>query len=271
MARSADRERYWVHSAPAPDDDPDPKPRRPSGPACAGPCNAKYRRAQQQLDDYEAAVKAWEAAPVGQPPEEPDVPVISPWLGDPVLCGRCANRVRMEIAELSDLAAQADAENTGHRKGPDAERVAGSKHHPSPSPVCDDLDELAWMLRNWQAVALGQDETPPRTGYLMSEISTLCARLSSLHFQALMANEDAAQPFAEEVRHWHRHLKDHTTRTGTGRTQMKRPCPRCDRYSLIMEDGQEYIACGTPVCGRLMSRDEYSTWDRLYDEMKQAG
>lgn len=270
MARSGDRERYWVHSAPV-DAEEATRPRKPTGAACPSSCNARYRRAQQQLDDYEAAVKAWEENTVGAPPEEPDVPAISPWLGDPVLCGRCMNRTRMEIAELSDLAAQADAENTGHRKGPDAERVAGSKHHPSPSPVGDDLDELAWVLRNWQAVALSQDETPPRTGYLMSEIATLCARLSSIYFTTLMANEDAAQPFSEEIRDWHRRLKDHTTRTGTGRQQLKRPCPRCDRYSLVREDGAEYIVCQTPVCNRLMSLSEWDLYDRLYDEMKRAG
>lgn len=267
MAR---QERYWVHSEPASDEEP-ARPRKPTGAPCPMGCNARYRRAQQQLDDYEAAVKAWENAPVGEPPEEPEVPAVSPWLGDPVLCGKCQNRVKLELAELADLADQASAENSGHRKGPDAERVAGSKHHPSPSPIHDDLDELAWALRNWQAVALEQDETPPRTGYLLSEIGTLCSRLSGRYFMKLMLNEDVAQPFAEEVRDWYRRLKDKTTRTGTGRTQMKRPCPRCDRYSLILEDGQEYIACGTPVCGRLMSRDEYSQWDRLYDEMRQAG
>ena len=210
-------------------------------------CNTKWRKAQEQLDAYDKAVKAWEDNPYGEPPAEPEVPVLNPWLGDPVLCGRCMNRVRMELAELSDLADQAAAENTGHRKGPDAERVSGSKHAASPSPVCDDLDELAWMLRNWQAVALGQDETPPRAGYLLSEISTLCARLGR-HFPALMGNEGAAQPFAEEVRKWHRQLKDSTTRTGTGRQQMKRPCPRCDRYSLTVEDGADYVTCSTPTC-----------------------
>ena len=260
---------YWVHSAP--EDDGDPKPRRPTGAACPMPCNSKWRRAQEQLNAYDKAVEAWEATPVGDPPEMPDVPVVNPWLGDPVLCRRCQSQTHMQLAELADLAAQADMENSGHRKGPDAERVSGSKHAASPSPVCDDLDELASMLRGWQSVALSEDETPPRTGYLMSEIGTLCSRLYSIHFHKLVANEVFAADFASEVRQWYRHLKDDVTRSGTGRQQLKRPCPRCDRYSLTIEDGADYVTCSTPTCGRLMSRDEFSQYDRLFDEMKKAG
>lgn len=264
MAR-ADRP-YWIHSQP--EEDADPKPRRPTGAPCPLGCNSKWRRAQEQLDAHDKAVEAWEANPVGDPPEEPDVPVLNPWLGDPVLCRRCQSQTRMQLAELADLAAQADMENTGHRKGPDAERVSGSKHAASPSPICDDLDELASMLRGWQSVALDEDEIPARAGYLMSEISTLIARLYSIHFTKLVSNEAVAQDFAEEIRRWYRHLRDDVTRTGTGRQQMKRPCPRCDRYSLTLEDGADYVSCSTPTCGRLMNRDEYRKFDELYDQLQ---
>ena len=268
MAR-ADRP-YWIHSQPELDD-PDPKPRRPTGAPCPLGCNSKWRRAQEQLAAYDKAVQAWEATPVGDPPEMPDVPALNPWLGDPVLCRRCQSQTHMQLAELADLAAQADMENSGHRKGPDAERVSGSKHAASPSPICDDLDELASMLRGWQSVALDEDETPPRTGYLMSEIGTLCARLASRHFSKLVSNEAFAADFAEEVRRWYKHLRDDVTRMGTGRQQLKRPCPRCDRYSLTIEDGAEHVTCGTPTCQRLMSRSEFEVYDRLFDEMKKAG
>ena len=133
MARPDRREKYWVHSQP--DDEPqDPaKPRKPTGCRCPMGCNAKWRRAQEQLDAYGKAVKAWEGNPQGEPPAGPRR-LSNPWLGDPVLCGRCMNRVRMELAELSDLADQAAADKMGHRKGPDAERVSGSKHARVPVP-----------------------------------------------------------------------------------------------------------------------------------------
>ena len=74
MAR-ADRP-YWIHSQPELDD-ADPKPRRPTGGPCPLGCNSKWRRAQEQLDAHAKAVEAWEANPVGDPPEEPEVPVLN--------------------------------------------------------------------------------------------------------------------------------------------------------------------------------------------------
>jgi len=257
-------EKYWEHSFTQQPEQPRRKP--PPGSPCPLSCNTRWRQAQEILNSYAAVVLAWEADPIGNPPAEPEVGEVRPWLGDPVLCPRCQSQVRQELAELSDLAAIADAENTGHRHGPDADRISGSKAAPSPSPVADDLDELASILRDWQAVALGMDETPARTGFLMSEIATLCARLSSLHFTKLMSNADVAASFAEEVRQWHKRLTGQT-KAGTGVHHKPRPCPRCSRMSLTWRDGTSYVSCSNPDCARMMSLDEW----RAYDESFTGG
>jgi hypothetical protein len=209
-------------------------------------------------------LKAWEENPVGNPPDEPQISEgLSPYPGDPVFCGRCYNRFHLQLAELADLAAIAEAENTGHRRGPDAERVSGSKSAPSPSPVIDDLDELASMLRGWDSDARGMEDIPARTGFLQSEIGTLVARLHSRHFPVLMADALRGPEFAAEVAWWHRHLRG-TTKAGSGRHQKPMPCPRCGDKTLEWGEGDPYVECvnglrdgGIRTCGKLLSLDDY--------------
>ncbi len=243
--------------------------RRGTGEPCRGPCNHRWRQAQKQLDAYEEKLKAWEENPIGGPPAEPQIPAgLSPEPGDPVFCGRCYGKFHRQLAEIADLAAIADAENTGHRKGPDAERVTGSRYAPSPSPVCDDLDELASMLRGWDSDARGLDDIPPRTGWLQSEIGTLVARLHARHFPVLMSDAARGPEFATEVAWWHRRLRG-TTKAGAGRHNKPMPCPRCGGKTLEWEEGATYVECmrqegGIRTCGKLMSLDDYEassvTW-----------
>jgi hypothetical protein len=245
------------------------QPRRPAGNPCKGPCNHRWRQAQKTLDTFGQALKTWQDNPVGNPPAEPQIPEgLSPYPGDPVFCGRCYNRYHQQLDEIGDLAAIAEAENTGHRTGPDAERVTGSRYAPSPSPVCDDLDELASMLRGWDSDARGLNDIPPRAGYLQSEIGTLVARLTSRHYPVLMADAVRGPEFAGEVAWWHRRLRG-TTKTGTGRHHKPMPCPRCGGKTLEWEEGATYVECmrqdkGIRTCGKLLSLDDYdatfTTW-----------
>ena len=239
---------------------------------CPGSCNDQPRAT---LDAYRTVLVAYDAAvlarmenPLLPEPQRPEQPEVRLWPGDPILCGKCSGRCRRELTELSDLAAIAEAEFTGQRRGPEGQRVSGSRHSPSPSPVADDLDELGSILRDWEAVARGTD-TLPRRGYLAGEIATLCSRLATACFPALIENRDVAMDFASEVHQWHRKFRD-MTRTGTGRHQKNRPCPRCDRYSLVWTEGDSHIECQTPSCGRLLSLDEYSQYDSLFDHFEDA-
>lgn len=241
----------------------DSRERKPAGPPCPGGCNSRWRRVQELLTAYEAQLATWQEAPTGNPPAEPEVSEVRPWLGDPVLCQRCQSQTRQELGELSDLAAVLDAENTGFRHGPDAERVRGSKHAPSPSAIVEDLDELAHVLRGWQTVAMNAEDIPPRAGYLMTELDTLTKRLASIYFTRLMGDQSVAADFAHEIRSWHRRLTAEA-KAGTGTHQKRAPCPRCERFSLFWRDGDRYVGCRTPVCGRMLSLDEYADWESAW-------
>lgn len=246
--------------------------RRTMGPGdspCKGSCNAAWRKQQKLLDAYEQAHQAWEANPAGKPPAEPETRPLSPLPGDPVYCLRDQAVYRKLLAEVDDLAAIAMRYNDGHRKDPDAERVSGSRAARSPSATIEELDHIASALRDWEATArdlirkqagraVSDEGTPPRRGYLASEITTSCSWLVA-HFDVLICDRDAAEPFAQEISQWHERLKKRE-KAGTGRRHMKVPCPRCQRYSLYQEDDADYVACQRSDCGRLQSWQEFEIY-----------
>lgn len=240
---------------------------------CPGRCNDSWRAAdtgyRQAMDEYGTAMEQWAASDHALPePSKPEPPDFSPWGGDPVFCGRCSASVRSKLLDIKDLAAEIDAENLGLRKGPDGERVSGTRHASSPSPVGNDLEDLGRLLRNWESKARGEDPVA-RRGHLAPEIAILCSVLATQCFPLLMAIPDTAVDFHDDVQAWYRKLRD-ATRTGTGRHQKNRPCPRCDRYSLVWEEGNEHIECQTPSCGRLLSITEYETYDSLFPHFEEA-
>jgi len=234
---------------------------------CPWRCNDSWRAAdlgyREAIAAYERNREAWIADPRSVPePGLPGRPDFSPWSGDPVFCGHCSGGVRSRLMEISDLAAEAAAENLGLRKRPENERVSGSRHKSSPSATGDDLEALGRLLRDWEGTAR-RGFTPPRRGYLDTEIGTVCANLATGCFPLLMNRRETAVDFAADVHDWHRRLRD-ATRTGTGRHQKNRPCPRCDRYSLVWVEGDDHVACQTPSCGRLMLLSDYETYDALF-------
>jgi hypothetical protein len=199
---------------------------------------------------------------MGLPPGEPEVPGITPWLGDPVFCPKCAAEIRRRISDIKDLAAEAQAENSGQRKRPPTDRVSGSRDHASPSAIGDLLDQLGYELRSWQSVALGQDETPPLIGELLPEIAILCNRLSEIYYTRLITSPDYGEDFGLEMQRWHIRLKTLTT-AGKGRHILPLPCHRCGNRSLEVEDGATYVECAHREddgarCGLLLSRAEYA-------------
>lgn len=253
------------------DDRPQRRPMGPGDTPCPGGCNAQYRKQQKLLDAYQQALEAWEANPVGKPPAEPETRALSPLPGEPTYCLHDQAVYRKLLAEVDDLAAIAIRYNDGHRKDPDAERVSGSRAARSPSATIEELDHIASALRDWEATARdlirkqagrapSDEGTPPRRGYLASEITTSVSWLVA-HYDVLIADRDAAEPFAQEISQWHERLK-RREKAGAGRRHMKRPCPRCNRYSLFQDDDADYVACvRTTDCGRLMSWPEWLAYD----------
>ena len=217
---------------------------------CPGSCNAALRRARREykkaLADYDQALIDRAADPGLPEPERPEPPDQKPTLGEPVFCWRCTAMIRRELAELEDLAAPAQATADGYGAVPGGERVSGSPQGHSLSPSLDDLDELISVLRRWESVAV-EGRTRPRRGFLALELTTVADQVL-LHFDRLIsmtgrqapAIQDSptwAQVFAYDIRQWHRRLTG-ATKAGTGRHQKTAiPCPRCDRYSLVWEEG----------------------------------
>ena len=241
---------------------------------CPGVCNSRARKARDEyikaLETYDDAVEERAGNPDLPEPRRPEPPDIKFWYGNP-FCLRCQARTRLRLAELDDLASIAAREADGHRSGPDAERVSGTRGTKSPSPVTDTLDELASVLRGWEAVARTQDGTPPRRGYLATEITTTVCWLVA-HFDPLIANPDIAEDFAREIIEWHRTLV-RLTKAGTARHPKPMPCPRCDARSLEWEEGHEYVECqnrnwGNRECRKLMSLSEY---DAAFDAWMKNG
>ena len=241
---------------------------------CVGVCNNRLRKAREEyiraLAAYDDAVEARAGNPDLPEPEKPQPPDMKPWFGNP-FCPRCQAKLRLRLAELDDLASIAAREADGHRSGPDAERVSGTRGTRSPSPAADTLDELASVLRGWEAVARDKDGTPPRRGYLATEITTSVSWLVA-HFDSLIMHPDVAEDFAREIGEWHR-LLIRLTKAGTARHQKPMPCPRCGARSLEYEEGTMHIECmnrdwGNRECRKLMTIDEY---EAAFDAWMKAG
>jgi hypothetical protein len=226
---------------------------------CNGPCNSRYRRA---MTDYQDALTAWQEAqasrlPGSPEPEKPEEPSIRPEAGAPVWCTRCQSLLLAKLGELDYLASIVTASADGHRTSTDLnEFVKGSKKHPSLSPTTEDVDELASVLRGWESVHRGEDPRV-RQGDLATEITTTISWLMS-HWTPMICNHDYGLDYGSEIRSWHRRFSVRG-KTGTGKVSRRLPCPRCQRRSLVHEQGTDYVECTNVSCRRLLSIDEYDT------------
>lgn len=222
---------------------------------CAGPCNSRWRRARAE---HEAALAAFDPASGQDPPEPPDV---RPAPGDP-WCAKCKAIIHQELGELDDLAALIAARPPLASSSEDvsAGRVGGTRATPSPSPRMDDLEELTGWLRDWESACRG-DGPRPRRGYLATEITTITAWLVT-HFDAIITHPDLAADFGAETRRWHRELSG-KARAGVIDKHMKRPCPRCELYTLWARDGEDCVRCINNDCNRRLTRAEFQQLARV--------
>ena len=224
---------------------------------CPGPCNSTYRRrhALHEAAVAEYARKLETRADDDAVPEPPQAPDISPWYGNPVWCGKCMSAIREQLAELDDLAALVAAIPPLARPAEETVKITGSRSAPSGSARMDDLEDLNSWLRSWEADARAEDDPRPRRGMLARESTTLTAWLYH-HFDLLITKEDAALDFGQEIRRWHRDLSRRAS-AGQIRRHQKRPCPRCNLYTLWLTMGEDYIRCVNEDCRRVLSRQEY--------------
>lgn len=236
---------------------------------CLGPCNNRYRRA---LQDYKRALAAWDKtmaarAPGDPEPEKPQEPTLRPWEGLPHFCGRCTAQVRAELAELDYAACIVVAAADGLREAETDSKVSGSRDTRSPSAASDDIDELGHALRGWESALLGHDPAA-RSGFLASQITTSADWLLG-HFDPMITHPEFGGDFGQEVRWWHRRLRD-TGKSGIVWHSKPMPCSRCHHMSLRQEDGAKYVECSRRnECGRLMSLDEYEAEFEEWQKQRQ--
>lgn len=193
----------------------------------------------------------------------------TPSYGDPVLCARCMKEIRDSLVEIDGEAAIAAAAADGMRgsTGQDDSAVRmhrGGSELPSPSPVFDDLDEMASCLFKWMRI---KRPRAARLGLLAREITESSSWIS-FNLPSFTDDRAIAVEFQKDITGWHRRLMNRA-KAGTALFSKPLPCPRCRLIGLQQERGSDVVKCCE--CGRMMSAVEYEELAAAADEATAAG
>ena len=222
------------------------------GGACPGRCNAQYRKAREA---FEQAIALYD--PLDSTQERPIPPDIQSWPGDPIWCGRCRSTIRQQLDELDYAGCVMAAAADGLRGESGEQRVSGTQEQPSPSPANDDLEELFGVLTGWEDSyrELMGWRSAHRRGYLAQVVTTTTDWLIA-HLDGILAREEIAVDFGTEVMQWHREI---TGKGKEGARRLRKPmrCPGCGLLTLSWVEGERYVKCSNPACGRLLSLQDY--------------
>ena len=235
----------------------------PTVEACPGSCNSRWREAREA---FKQALDAYGREGILDPNQtRPEPPSIQPVLGDPVWCGRCASRIRSDLADLDELAAMLGWVADGHAAsaGSDAGRVSGTAETMSPSDAADELADLMNVLTEHenayreQVLAIG---TPPRRGFLAAT-STQCIAWLGHHLDDILTSS-IAEGFGADVLAWHTVWK-RQAKAGTRKLTKPMRCPACQLLMLVWQEGENRVDCANPDCGRVLS---YADYENLVEE-----
>lgn len=179
----------------------------------------------------------------------------APSYGDPVLCHHCVKGLGDCLIEIDGEAAIAAAAADGHRGSTGSDDSAirlhrGASEARSPSPVFDDLDEMASCLYKWMRL---KRPRAARLGLLAREI-TETADWLKFNLPSFTDDREIAAEFQREITDWHRRLMNRG-KAGTALFSKPLPCPRCRLVALQQERGSDVVKCSE--CGRIMSVREY--------------
>lgn len=220
--------------------------------ACPGPCNKRYREAEdawkQALADYD---------PLDADQSRPEAHSVTPWPGEPVWCTACAGTIGLKLAELDDLAARLAAEADGHRDSTGLERVTASAEPASPSPAADALDEMHGMLSTWETIYRGIRgwQSPPPRGDLASK-ETACIDWLRRHLKGILADPGIGEDFGREILQWHRESAG-SAKAGVRTLRKPLRCPSCRFLTLFWTEGEQSVSCKNDNCGRILSLADY--------------
>lgn len=220
---------------------------------CPGPCNARWRDAQEA---YREAVALYD--PLDSRQSRPEPPEIRPWYGAPCWCSPCASKISLRLNQLDDLASILQRYADGHRDAPDTPMVSGSPESMSPSQAQDAADDLARMFGGWEKAYrdLRGWPTARRTEDLASWVTTvqswLAAKLTGIMSSAI------AEDFGKEILTWHREMAGPAK---TGQRTLPKPlrCPSssCQQLTLTWVEGEDWVYCSNPDCRRVMAYTDY--------------
>jgi hypothetical protein len=193
----------------------------------------------------------------------------SPSYGDPVLCHRCISGLRDCLDEIDRLAAIASATADGHRGSTGSDDSAirmhrGGSASKSPSPVFEDLDEMASCLYRWMRL---KRPAAARLGLLAREI-TETAYWLKFNLPSFTDDREHAADFQAEITGWHSRLI-RRGKAGVALFNKPLPCPRCRLIGLQQERGSEVVKCAE--CGRIMTVLEYDEMAAEADAQASAG
>lgn len=181
--------------------------------------------------------------------------------GDPVWCEEHRWQIRDHLTELPELYAAMHLEATHGTAKPSADKVSGTRTHPSPSPRIDDADQLARWACDWEDTIRHELGHPaaPHTATGRPRALTEATRYLLVHLtKALELDDGGSEPvaliFGTEVNRTHRTLLRKTSRD-TLIHRLKAPCPACDIRALQRRDGEDHIRC--THCHTLWTEVEY--------------
>lgn len=221
--------------------------------ACPGPCNTPWRRAQE----------------TGQPHD------LTPTWGQPIHCTRCTTRAHQNLAELPELLAAIWLEAVHGTPRPadvTTSRPAGIAPWPGQASrmltdhilsgmlgLEDGIRQLRHLPARTAVRREGADITST-TRFLRAHLGWALDRFPTV--------EAAVDP-AALIRSWHRAAQRFTSRDP--RVEQRRvPCPGCLLLSLFYADGEDYIECRNPACGKLLTDEEYASYVDLYAAGERA-
>ena len=224
---------------------------------CPGRCNTNFRKAR---DAWLEAVNAYDPLDPNQSrPVKPDITAIP---GDP-WCGNCKATIRRELGEIGRIVAHMTSNADGYAAAVAlGERISGTPGHRSPSPEFNIFEELDAVFYGWECswwkIRFGSDDgAPDRRGFLADKFTDTIVWIIH-HWDGMIRHPDIAVPLGEEIRDWHRSLRNRT-KTGTGIHTKTLRCPGhgCGQLSLTWREGDTYVRCVNRDCGQAIKLADY--------------
>ena len=222
---------------------------------CPGNCNSRFWKAQRA---YEAGLADYDPLdPSTSRPEPPGDDLIRAY-GNPVWCGEHTAAIRLQLAQLDDLAGIYAAAADGHRSKPATQRIGGTTVALSQSEAHDQLEELTSVITAWEHAyreLMGFDPPPPRGD--LARVQTSCLNWLSRHLDGILASQYAID-FGRQVLEW-QPMVAARAKAGQRTVLLEARCPGhgCGQRMLLWTEGTDRVECANRDCGRIMSKTAY--------------